>query len=202
MSRDITLGWPRSFGRGLTQSALGFLLGLALCGSIILVGLFHKDEPISDLTFDIWLIFGGIGAFVGWFLQFKPNPTYRENESLSGMILSLDLSLPQAYWLTGVAVNGAIAIVLAAIWGESVPPGPLLLWGWYLVLHLIVTWQAANRYKGWPIWKGLAQVYVILSWGLVIAGGWLVFKELYTRLLVMQWDAGALVELFFASGRG
>jgi hypothetical protein len=151
-----SLGWPKSFVRGIFQATVGSGIAL-LTGVIFLIATFVADERslvgLSDPG--IWAVLGGIGAVFGWFVRFDrwQNPE---------LFPDLGLSLAQAYWISGVVANNAIALIGYGIWGDHIPPIVMFLWSWYVVVHLITTWGAAGRYTGRLLWRGLAKTYVII----------------------------------------
>jgi len=109
-----------------------------------------------------------------------------ESTSLVGDLWRGDVPLVQTYWLYGVLVGIAFAVVFFGIeyltTGLAEGFGPIFILGMMLLYFLytafinVAIWRSAGKYKGPKRWAILAKIMVIISWIALIREAWQIYS--------------------------
>ena len=109
-----------------------------------------------------------------------------ETTSLMGDLWRGDIPLVKTYWLFGVVVGIAFAMVFFGIeyltTGLSEGFGPIFILGLMLLYFLytafinVSIWRSAGKYTGPKRWAILARVMVIVSWAALIREAWQIYS--------------------------
>jgi hypothetical protein len=77
-----------------------------------------------------------------------------------------NVSMVISFWIFNVLIEQIIIGLLAIIFAF-----PLMLFMWvpYKIWAVVGLWRSAAKYKGKPIWPGLAKTYVVVSLILLVA---------------------------------
>ena len=77
-----------------------------------------------------------------------------------------NVSMVISFWVFNVLIEQIIIGLLAIIFAF-----PLMLFMWvpYKIWAVVGVWRSAAKYKGKPIWPGLAKTYVVVSLILLVA---------------------------------
>ncbi len=77
-----------------------------------------------------------------------------------------NVSMVISFWIFNVLIEQIIIGLLAIIFAF-----PLMLFMWvpYKIWAVVGVWRSAAKYKGKPIWPGLAKTYVVVSLILLVA---------------------------------
>ena len=80
-----------------------------------------------------------------------------------------------SFWIFNVLIEQIIIALLALIIILQNLPKLLILFMWapYKIWAVVGVWRSATRYKGKPIWPGLAKTYIVVSLLLLVARDYL-----------------------------
>ena len=73
-----------------------------------------------------------------------------------------NVSMVISFWVFNVLIEQIIIGLLAIIFAL-----PLMLFMWvpYKIWAVVGVWRSAAKYKGKPIWPGLAKIYIVVTLG-------------------------------------
>tara|TARA_B100001964_G_C13671694_1_gene353606 strand:+ start:101 stop:421 length:321 start_codon:yes stop_codon:yes gene_type:complete len=73
-----------------------------------------------------------------------------------------NVSMVISFWVFNVLIEQIIIGLLAIIFAF-----PLMLFMWvpYKIWAVVGVWRSAAKYKGKPIWPGLAKIYIVVTLG-------------------------------------
>ena len=82
-----------------------------------------------------------------------------------------NVSIVISFWIFNVLIEQIVIGLLAVIIILSNLPKFLILFMWapYKIWAVVGLWRSAAKYKGKPIWPGLAKTYVVVSLILLVA---------------------------------
>ena len=92
-------------------------------------------------------------------------------------LISGHYGLARTYWLFGVLVSIAVAVlseILLPYVAEAIPIAFLFLWlvaGWvYEITWVVGLWRAAKAYEGFLLWPVLAVLHAVVTTGVSVFG--------------------------------